>query len=57
MFRPWKRRSFKFALHEGYTRDTLPSFREANPTFRAEFVFIDGGHSIDTIANDWEHCS
>jgi hypothetical protein len=55
--RPWRRRSFDFTLHQGYTRDTLPVFREANPAFRAEFIFIDGGHSIQTITNDWNNCS
>jgi hypothetical protein len=55
--RPWRRRRFEFELHQGYTRDTLPAFREANPELRAEFVFIDGGHKIETIANDWENCS
>lgn len=54
---PWRSSSARFALHAGYTRDSLPAFRAANPDFRADFVFIDGGHSIDTIANDWEHCS
>jgi hypothetical protein len=56
-WRPWARRSFDFELHQGYTRDTLPAFRDAHPDLRAEFVFIDGGHSIETIANDWAHSS
>jgi hypothetical protein len=55
--RPWRRRSFQFALHQGHTRDTLPLFRQAHPHFRAQFIFIDGGHSIETIANDWDNCS
>jgi hypothetical protein len=55
--RPWSRRSFDFVLHQGYTRDTLPAFRELNHDFRAQFIFIDGGHSIETIRNDWENCS
>jgi hypothetical protein len=54
---PWPRRSFDFELHQGYTRETLPAFRAQHPDLRAEFVFIDGGHSIETIANDWAHCS
>jgi hypothetical protein len=41
-------------LYRGYTRLTLP---EAALTFNAEefvdFIFIDGGHSIETIASDW----
>ena len=54
--RPWRRRSFNFRLHQGYTRETLPAFKVANPTFRAQFIFIDGGHSIETIRSDWENC-
>jgi hypothetical protein len=54
---PWRRRQFYFTLYQGYTRDTLPAFRQLNPDFTAEFVFIDGGHKVETIANDWEHCS
>jgi hypothetical protein len=55
--RPWSRRSFDFVLHQGNTRDTLRAFRESSPNFRAQFIFIDGGHSIETIKNDWENCS
>jgi hypothetical protein len=50
-------RRFEFTLHQGYTRETLPVFRAANPAFRAQFIFIDGGHSIETIRGDWETCS
>jgi methyltransferase family protein len=57
MVRPWRRRRFDFALHQGYSRDTLPAFRQANPDLRAEFIFIDGGHSIETITEDWANCS
>lgn len=52
-----RRRSFAFELHKGYTRDTLPAFRAERPDFRAQFVFIDGGHKIETIDNDWTYCS
>jgi hypothetical protein len=55
--RPWARKRFAFALHQGYTRETLPAFRAAHPDFRAQFIFIDGGHSIETIGNDWDNCS
>jgi len=42
-------------LYTGYTRDTLPSFvAEFQATETAlDFIFIDGGHSIETIASDW----
>lgn len=52
-----RRRTFGFALHMGYTRETLPEFRSQHPDFRAQFIFIDGGHKIETIENDWTHCS
>jgi predicted O-methyltransferase YrrM len=55
--RPWRRRGFSFSLHQGYTRETLPAFKAANPDFRAQFIFIDGGHSIETIRADWENCT
>jgi hypothetical protein len=55
--RPWARRRFVFALYQGNTRETLPAFRAANPDFKAQFIFIDGGHSIETIENDWHNCS
>lgn len=42
-------------LHIGYTEETLPAFvREMKNTAKSiDFVFIDGGHSIETIASDW----
>ena len=36
-------------LIKGNTRDTL------KPT-EADFCFIDGGHSVETIANDFDKC-
>jgi predicted O-methyltransferase YrrM len=44
----------KIALFQGYTTDTLPKAVPALP--QMDFIFIDGGHSIETIANDWEWC-
>lgn len=57
ILRPLRGRRFEFALHQGYTRQTLPLFRRTYPDFRAQFIFIDGGHSIQTIADDWDNCS
>ena len=38
-------------LHQGNTLQTLP---EAVPSItRADFVFVDGGHSLETIESDW----
>lgn len=39
-------------LYKGFSKDTLPKFAE-NVGILADFVFIDGGHSIETIQNDW----
>lgn len=40
-------------LYKGLTKDTLPEFKKQN--IKADFAFIDGGHSIETIQNDWDH--
>ena len=53
----WLRREFRFELHQGYTEETLPAFRAASPEARADFIFIDGGHQVETIAHDWRWCS
>ena len=50
--RPWMPRSFSYELHKGYTRDTMPAFADEHER-SVDFVFIDGGHSIETIENDW----
>lgn len=44
-------------LHKGWTQQSLTDFRTSNPEFKAELAFIDGGHAVDTIRNDWEHVS
>jgi hypothetical protein len=38
-------------LYRGNTRETLP--RAGEELRRADLVFIDGGHSIETISADW----
>lgn len=43
----------KIHLYKGHTRDTLPKVINELP--KMDFVFIDGGHSIDTIENDWKY--
>jgi predicted O-methyltransferase YrrM len=39
-------------LHIGYTDHTLPKFE---PDLPLDFIYIDGGHSLETIDNDWTH--
>jgi len=42
----------EYELIVGNTIDTMPDF---NPDRPIDFVFIDGGHSIATIASDWSN--
>ena len=44
-------------LYMGYTRDTLPQFlsQSKGRIGQIDFVFIDGGHSIETINLDWKY--
>lgn len=42
---------FSFELHEGDTKETLKNVTVPDDAF----VFIDGGHSIETIKSDYEH--
>lgn len=44
----------KINLFKGYTKDTLPEFIKEKK--KIDFIFIDGGHSIETIGNDWTYC-
>jgi len=43
-----------FQLIIGNTNQTLQTF---TPDRQLDFVFIDGGHSVETIKNDWSHIS
>lgn len=40
-------------LYKGNTRETLP--RVVNELPKMDFVFIDGGHSIETVQSDWKY--
>ncbi len=42
----------KIHLFKGDTRRTLAETRLP----LMDFIFIDGGHSLETVRNDWEHC-
>jgi predicted O-methyltransferase YrrM len=37
-------------LYKGNTRETLKNFNES-----VDFVWLDGGHSVETIRSDWEN--
>jgi len=43
----------KINLYKGDTREILPGVINNLP--KMDFVFIDGGHSIETIENDWKY--
>ncbi|MDZ4254581.1 MAG: class I SAM-dependent methyltransferase [Sulfuritalea sp.] len=45
----------RFELIAGDTRQTLKALYERGVL--ADFVFIDGGHSVETIASDWKWIS
>lgn len=47
----------QISLHKGFTSDTLPAFVEEQGGRKIDFVFIDGGHAIDTIRSDWDSVS
>ncbi len=42
---------YKATLVMGNTRTTLPGFTYSKPI---DFVWLDGGHSVETIASDWK---
>jgi len=44
----------KAILSKGDTNKTLNIFDDLP---KMDFIYIDGGHAIDTIRNDWAHCS
>lgn len=41
-------------LFKGNSTETLPKFIEEHGEDVADFAFIDGGHSVETIRSDWE---
>lgn len=48
---------FSFKLYKGFTKVTLPVFLEEVGTRTIDLIWIDGGHSVDTIQSDWDACS
>jgi len=43
----------KIHLYKGFTNKTLPENVGHLPAM--DLIFIDGGHSVETIANDWKY--
>lgn len=44
---------FPNKLYQGYSRDTLPVFLKEYGPGKIDFAFIDGGHSLETIEDDY----
>ena len=42
----------RLELQKGFTQQTLPPLAARHPG-AFDFIYIDGGHSLETIANDW----
>ena len=45
----------KIALYKGDTKEVLPEVATSLP--KMDFIFIDGGHSLTTVQNDWDYAS
>lgn len=45
-----------FCLQAGDTKNTLPAFLALVGSGIADLVWLDGGHSVSTIENDWTCC-
>ena len=43
----------RISLFQGFTQNTLPQVLGKLPEM--DMIFIDGGHSLETIANDWNY--
>ncbi len=48
-----ERSGARISLIKGNTRETLPA--QASALGVVDFIFVDGGHSVETIQSDWEH--
>lgn len=51
-----KHMGFSYLLHKGDTKETLPRFLGQMGPASIDFVWLDGGHSVATVASDWEYC-
>ncbi len=45
----------KVELFKGYSQETLPEFVAQRGPEPIDFIFIDGGHAIETIRDDWNN--
>lgn len=42
-------------LFKGNTQETLKAWKEDSASIKPNFIFIDGGHSLETIASDFKN--
>jgi len=47
---------YKFRLFHGDSRKILPDIIQHKLLPPQDFIFIDGGHSIETVTSDWFNC-
>lgn len=47
---------FDFTLYQGPTKVTLPQFLREHGERCIDFVWLDGGHSVETVDTDWSYC-
>jgi len=45
----------RFFIHLGDSRVTVPQFVQANPAFRCDLIFVDGGHTYTIATADLEN--
>jgi len=45
----------RFFIHFGDSRKTVPQYVRANPSFRCDLIFVDGGHTYDIATADLEN--
>lgn len=43
------------SLVPGNTKESLPKFIALNPELKADLIYIDGGHAVETIRSDFEN--
>lgn len=48
-------RAMKFEVYEGDTKQSLPEFFECMAIELPVFVFLDGGHSYETVKSDYDN--
>lgn len=51
-----KHGGFSYLLYKGDTRETLPQYLQQAGPGSIDLVWLDGGHSVETVASDWENC-